>query len=143
VVRADRPFSERTEGYRDNRHSRDGRSRDFRPYRDPPAPPPKDGGPDGIAAPGLPSFITASPRSNNADETTGSPLPDAGASSQPIATPEAGPPIFESPSGDSAFPVRSRRRRLRSPYGFSGGGSGEPSSPNSSPEIADDSPVTE
>src|SRR5580658_3572152 len=52
--RTDRPFSERTEGYRDNRHNRDNRSRDFRPYRDQPAPQPKDGGPDGMAAPGLP-----------------------------------------------------------------------------------------
>ena len=141
--RADRPFSERTEGYRDNRHGRDNRSRDFRPYRDPQPPPPKDGDTDGMAAPGLPSFITASPRPNNADEATGSPLPDAGASSQALGTPEASPSVFESPSGDSAFPVRGRRRRLRSPYGFSGGGSGEPSSPNSTPEITDDSPVTE
>ena len=32
--RPDRPFSERNEGYRDNRPGRDGRPRDFRPYRD-------------------------------------------------------------------------------------------------------------
>ena len=32
--RPDRPFAERNEGYRDNRQGRDGRPRDFRPYRD-------------------------------------------------------------------------------------------------------------
>jgi hypothetical protein len=140
--RPDRPFSERTEGYRDNRHGRDNRPRDFRPYRDQSAPPPKEDGPDGMAAPGLPSFITASPRSSNADETTVSALPDAGAP-EPNGAPEGSPPVFESPSGESPFPARGRRRRLRSPYGFSSGGSGEPSSPNSTPEITDDSPVRE
>ena len=49
---------------------RDGRPRDFRPYRDPQ--PPRDAGADAAAPPGLPSFIT-SPRPNNAEPTAGGP----------------------------------------------------------------------
>jgi hypothetical protein len=142
VLRPDRPYAERTEGYRDNRHGRDGRSRDFRPYRDASSPQPKEGAAEGAISPGLPSFITASPRSN-ADTPTGSPPPDDVTSSAPIETPETGPSAFESPSGESTYPTRARRRRLRSPYGFGGGGSGESSGPNSTPEIIDDSPVSE
>ena len=92
---------------------------------------------------GLPPFITASPRPTNADPTTDAPSPDAVASSAPIETPEAGPAVFEQPSGESGFPPRARRRRLRSPYGFSGGSSGESGGPNSTPEITDNSPVSE
>jgi Domain of unknown function (DUF4167) len=143
VSRPDRPFAERTEGYRDNRHGRDGRPRDFRPYRDSPAQATREGGADGAASPGLPPFITASPRPTNADTTTEAPSPDAVASSAPIETPEASPAVFEQPPSESGFPPRARRRRLRSPYGFGGGGSGESSGPNSTPEITDDSPVTE
>ena len=141
--RSDRPFAERTEGYRDNRHGRDGRPRDFRPYRDSPAQATREGGADVAASSGLPPFITASPRPTNADPTQDAPSPDAVASPAPIETPEAGPAVFEQPSGESGFPARARRRRLRSPYGFSRGDSGESGEPNSTPEIADDSPVTE
>ena len=109
----------------------------------PPPKPTRDGGADGAASPGLPPFITASPRPTNADTTTDAPLPDAVASSAPIETPEASPAVFEQPPGESGFPPRARRRRLRSPYGFSGGGSGESSGPNSTPEITDNSPVSE
>jgi Domain of unknown function (DUF4167) len=137
--RPDRPYGERTEGYRDNRHGRDGRPRDFRPYRDSPAQPAREAGVD-AAAPGLPSFITTSPRSNSPDPATGAPPPDTGAS----PTPEAGASAFESPSSEgSAFPSRGRRRRLRSPYGFGGASSGEAEGPDAAPEITDDSPVTE
>ncbi len=143
VLRPDRPFSERTEGYRDNRHGRDGRPRDFRPYRESPAQPTREDGADSAASSGLPPFITASPRPANTDPTTEAPSPDAVASSAPVVAPEAGPPVFEQPPSEGGYPVRPRRRRLRSPYGFSGGNSGESSEPNSSPEITDDSPLTE
>ncbi len=140
--RPDRPFQDRNnEGYRDNRHGRDGRPRDFRPYRDPQQP--REAGPDAAAAPGLPSFITASPRPNNTDPTTGVTSPDTLASPMPIATPEAVPAGLEQPSEGSAFPARGRRRRLRSPYGFGGPGSGEGEQPDATPEIADDTPVRE
>jgi hypothetical protein len=151
--RPDRPFQDRSnqdrnnEGYRDNRHGRDGRPRDFRPYRDPQ--PPREAGPDAPAAPapGLPSFITASPRPNNADPMTGVSSPDTLASPLPVAAPitppEAPPAGFESPSEGNAFPARGRRRRLRSPYGFGGAASGEGEQPDATPEGADDTPVRE
>src|SRR4029077_18331398 len=76
--RPDRPFQDRNEGYRDNRHGRDGRPREFRPYRDPQ--PTREPGADTTAPAGLPSFITASPRPNNTDLPTGAPSPDTLAS---------------------------------------------------------------
>jgi hypothetical protein len=139
--RPDRQFPERNEGYRDNRHGRDGRPRDFRPYRDPQ--PAREASVDTAAPSGLPSFITASPRANNIEPTTGAPPPDTLASPTPVVTPEAGPAGFESPSEGSAFPARGRRRRLRSPYGFGGANSGEAEQPDTTPEIADDTPVRE
>jgi hypothetical protein len=141
--RQDRPFAERNEGYRDNRHGRDGRPRDFRPYRDAQSQPARDVGAEGAAQPGLPSFITASPRSNATDPVTGAQLSDAIASPPPVGAPEAAPPAFESPSSEGAFPPRGRRRRLRSPYGFGGGSSGESSGADNTPDITDDSPVRE
>jgi hypothetical protein len=140
--RPDRPFPERTEGYRDNRHGRDGRPREFRPYRDSQPQPARDAGVEGAAQPGLPSFITTSPRSNATDPATGSPLPEAVTSPAPVA-PEAAPPEFESSSSEGGFPTRGRRRRLRSPYGFGGANSGESGEPDATPEITDDSPMTE
>ncbi len=68
--RPDRPFAERGENYRDNRQGRDGRPREFRPYRDPAAQPVRDVGPDAPAPAALPSFITASPRPGGAIEPT-------------------------------------------------------------------------
>ncbi|MGA8582310.1 MAG: DUF4167 domain-containing protein [Roseiarcus sp.] len=142
--RQDRPFADRNEGYRDNRQGRDGRPRDFRPYRDSQSQPARDVSAEGAVQPELPSFITASPRTNAADPATGAPLPDAIASPAPVRAPESAPPEFESPSGEGgAFPPRGRRRRLRSPYGFGGGSSGESGGPDPAPEITDDSPVTE
>jgi hypothetical protein len=138
--RPDRQFQDRNDGYRDNRHGRDGRPRDFRPYRDPQQP--REAGPDAAAA-GLPSFITASPRPSNGDLTSAVPSPDTLASPMPIATPEAAPAGLETPSDGNAFPARGRRRRLRSPYGFGGPGSGEGEQPDATPEIADDTPVRE
>ena len=140
--RQDRPFADRNEGYRDNRHGRDGRPRDFRPYRDSQSQPTRDVSAEGAAQPELPSFITASPRSNAVDPAAGAPLPDAIAS--PAAPPEAAPAEFESPSGEGgSFPPRGRRRRLRSPYGFGGGNSPELERPDAAPEITDDLPVSE
>ena len=52
--RPDRPFQERNEGYRDNRHGRDGRPRDFRPYRDPQPQPAEKPAADAAAPPGFP-----------------------------------------------------------------------------------------
>src|SRR6202142_4469533 len=107
--RPDRPYQDRNEGYRDNRNGRDGRPRDFRPYRDPQ--PPREAGPDAAAAPGLPSFITASPRSTNPDPATGDPAmgalsPETVGSPPPVGTPEVASLGFESPSEGSAFPAR-------------------------------------
>jgi uncharacterized protein DUF4167 len=135
--RPDRPFQERNEGYRDNRQGRDGRPRDFRPYRDSQPQPAREAGAEGAAPAGLPSFITASPRSSAADPAAGAPSPDAAGSPQP----EAGPAAFESPQEQGAFPARGRRRRLRSPYGFGAANSGEAGGPDAAPEIADDSPA--
>jgi hypothetical protein len=138
--RSDRPFGERNEGYRDNRQGRDGRPRDFRPYRDPQ--PAREAGQDAAPSPGLPSFITASPRSNAMDMPPESAAPEPQASPAPVAAPEAGP-SFESPSEGNSFPARGRRRRLRSPYGLGGANPGEGEQPDATPEIADDSPVRE
>ncbi len=139
--RPDRQFQDRNnEGYRDNRQVRDGRPRDFRPYRDPQQP--REAAPE-PAAPGLPSFITASPRINNPDPAMGAPSPEPAAEPAPVATPEAIPGGFESPAEGGAFPARGRRRRLRSPYGFGGAGAGEGEQPDATPEPADDTPVRE
>jgi Domain of unknown function (DUF4167) len=141
--RQDRPFADRNEGYRDNR-GRDGRQRDFRPYRDSQSQPARDVSAEGAAQPELPSFITASPRSNAPDPAAGATLPDTVASPAQIGAPEAAPPEFESPSGEGgAFSPRGRRRRLRSPYGFGGGNSEESGGTDAAPEITDDSPVRE
>ena len=141
--RQDRPFVERNEAYRDNRQGRDGRPRDFRPYRDSQSQPARDVSAEGAAQPGLPSFITASPRPSAADPAGGTPLPDEIASSAPVEAPKAAPPEFESPTAEGAFSSRGRRRRLRSPYGFGGGSPGESSGADNTPEITDDSPVRE
>ena len=142
--RPDRPpFAERNEGYRDNRHGRDGRPREFRPYRDSQPQPTREADADTAPA-ALPSFITANPRPNSPEPVASAPTPEAEASPTPLATPDAGPSGFESPSeGNAAFQPRGRRRRLRSPYGFGGANSGEAEQPDAAPETADDSPVRE
>jgi Domain of unknown function (DUF4167) len=143
--RPDRPYQDRNEGYRDNRQGqgRDNRPREFRPYRDP-QPAREQPAADAVVAPGLPSFITASPRINNPDPAMGAPPPETVASSPPVVAPEVAPAGFESPAPEgSAFPARGRRRRLRSPYGFGGASSGEGEQPDAAPEIADDTPVRE
>ncbi len=139
--RPDRPYQDRNDGYRDNRNQRDGRPRDFRPYRDPQ--PPREPAADVAAPAGLPSFITASPRPNNAELAPSVSSPET-LTSPPVVTPEVAPAAFEAPAEENAFPPRGgRRRRLRSPYGFGGGNSGEGDQPDATPEIADDTPVRE
>ena len=134
------PSPSGTEGYRDNRHSRDGRPRDFRPYRNSPTQATREGGADVAASSGLPPFITASPRPTNADPIQDTPSPDAVASPEPTETPESGPPVFR---------AAVRRKRLSDPGAAPAvtiaiwiyrGDSGESDGPNSTPEI-DDSPV--
>ena len=138
--RPDRPFQERGEGYRDNRQGRDGRPRDFRPYRDSQPQPARESGAEGAAPSGLPSFITASPRSGAPDSAAGAPQPDAAAAPQP----ETSSSGFEPQQQEAAaFPPRGRRRRLRSPYGFGGADSGESAAQDAAPEIADDSQATD
>jgi uncharacterized protein DUF4167 len=152
--RPDRPFQDRNnqdrnnENYRDNRQGRDGRPRDFRPYRDPqPQPQPRESSADAAPPTGLPSFITASPRPNNPELAPSAPAPDTLASPlavvAPIAPPEAPPAAFEAPPEGNAFPARGRRRRLRSPYGFGGAAPSEGEQPDATPEVADDTPVRE
>src|SRR5260370_1887840 len=90
--RPDRPFAERTEGYRDNRHSRDGRPRQFRPYRAPSSQPAREGGAESVESANLPSFITAGPRPSAGGGPPGHPMPGAQAVPTPAAAPERGPP---------------------------------------------------
>ena len=116
--RPDRQFGDRNEGYRDNRSNRDGRPREFRPYRDSSQPPRETGG-EGIAAAALPSFITGEPKSA-VSEGNDMLVPEQGVTSAvPVRNfPEAGAEFAEAPSSDSMLQGRGRRRRLRSPYGF-------------------------
>ena len=136
--RPDRPFGERQEGYRDNRNNRDGRPRDFRPYRDPSAQPVREGGAENAESPGLPSFITTGSRSSALEPGEGQPT--AGDASAANDGPNMGPASRES-AAEGRFPGRGRRRRLRSPYGFNDGGSGD--SESSDPMVNDEPPVSE
>lgn len=131
--RPDRQFGERNEGYRDNRQYRDGRPRDFRPYRE-------SGQPQGPAenpgGGGLPSFITSAPRTSDLDVQ-----PPAEAPPPSSDAPEASAGFTESPPAEGQFPGRGRRRRLRSPYGFNAGQSdSDIQSPN---PVSDETPVSE
>ena len=137
--RPDRPFGERNEGYRDNRPNRD-RPRDFRPFRDPAAPAPREGGAEGAAPAALPPFITGGPRPGPAegDDSSG---PGVEAVQTPVDAPGAEMPFNDGEPGDARFPGRGRRRRLRSPYGFKAG-QGDADVQDPSPVI-DETPVTE
>ena len=138
--RPDRPFQDRQEGHRDNRPPNDGRPREFRPYREPnpprdPSPPPMEPAP----AVALPSFITAAPRLVMGQEATEPVAPVIGEIAGGVPTaPE--PASFGEPGGDPRFPVRGRRRRTRSPYGFHGDAGRDDATPSSS---APDDPVSE
>ena len=143
--RQDRQFGDRSDGYRDNRQNRDGRPRDFRPYREagPQPQPVRENAPEPVGAPALPSFITGPTRT--AAPETDSPPPQ-GVEVQPaveVETNETAAPGFEGPAGESRFPQRGRRRRLRSPYGFNAAQS-EQDQPSAEPNpMSDDSPVNE
>lgn len=139
--RPDRQFGERNDGYRDNRPNRDGRPREFRPYRDASAPP-REVGVEGAPATALPSFITGEPKPN-VSETDSLPAPEQGATPTSSA-PETRAELGETPPSDTAFQGRGRRRRLRSPYGYSArqAAEEEPEAPNAD-TIGDESSATE
>ncbi len=143
--RQDRPFNDRAEGYRENRQNRDGRPRDFRPYRDAgPQQPPRDAAPEAVGAAALPSFITGPVRPTAAEPDA--PTPQVTEEAQPMevqGAETAAPAFGEQPSGDVRFPPRGRRRRLRSPYGFNAAQSDE-DLPDAPPNPQnDETPVNE
>jgi hypothetical protein len=140
--RPDRPFGERNDGYRDNRDNRQNRDRprEFRPFREPAAPAPRDGAPEGAGPAALPPFITGGARPGPA-EGEEQPAPGVEAAQAPVDASGADMPFNDSEPGDGRFPGRGRRRRLRSPYGFKGG-HGDPDIENPSPVI-DETPVSE
>jgi hypothetical protein len=113
--RGDRGPRQDRQGNQEFRGNRDQRPREFRVFRDyqprPDAPPQGEG-----EAPGLPSFITGTPRPPNANEA---------GDFQPETPMESAAPIEsgEAPAQDEGFAPgggqqRGRRRRLRSPYGM-------------------------
>ncbi len=137
--RQDRPFGERPDGYRDNRQNRDGRPRDFRPYRESAPPPPREGGSEAPGPAALPPFITGGNRPGPA-EGGESPGPGIEPVQTPVDAPDADPSINDGDSEEGRFPGRGRRRRLRSPYGFKVG-QGDADIPSPSP-FDDETPVT-
>jgi hypothetical protein len=141
--RQDRQFGDRSEGYRDNRQNRDGRPREFRPYRDAATQqPPREGPPDAVGAAALPSFITGPARPNVAD-TEAPPSPVADPQSTDVEGNEAAAPAFgEQAAGESRFP-RGRRRRLRSPYGFNAVQTDQDLPEPAPNPMSDESPVNE
>ncbi len=140
--RQDRQFGDRADGYRDNRQNRDGRPREFRPYRDPATQqPPREGAPDAAGAAALPSFITGATRPNAA-ESEAPPLPVSDPQPTDVEGNEAAPAYGEPAPGESRFP-RGRRRRLRSPYGFNAVQTDQ-DLPDPAPNpMSDESPVNE
>ncbi len=147
--RQDRPFGDRQQdGYRDNRQNRDGRPRDFRPYREAgPAQPQivRESAPEAVGAAALPSFITGPVRPTVAESDAQPPAPVADAQPAEIEANEAGTPAFDdAAAGEARFPARGRRRRLRSPYGFNAAQSEQQDLPGPTPNpVGDDSPVNE
>jgi Domain of unknown function (DUF4167) len=135
--RQDRPFQDRQDGQRDNRNPRDNRPREFRPYRDPNAM--RD--PQPVIEPttpaALPSFITAAPRVVG-QEGQDAPQPVIADIGVDASEPSESPAPYN--EGESRFPGRGRRRRLRSPYGFHAEANAEEAAPPAAP---DDAPVSE
>jgi len=134
--RAERPFQDRQdrpEGHRENRGPNDSRQREFRSYREPNGP--RD--PVPLVEPAtlaLPSFITAAPRVVMGQETV-EPVGGAPSAPEPAAS-------FGETTVDGRLPVRGRRRRTRSPYGFQGDTARDDDVPTSSPG-SDEAPVSE
>ena len=127
---------DRQEGHRENRGPNDSRQREFRAYREPngprdPAPPVEP------VAVTLPSFITAAPRMVVGQETVEPSVPVAGGAP---SAPEPAASFYET-TVDARFPVRGRRRRTRSPYGFHGDTARDDVPPASSGP--DEAPVSE
>jgi len=142
--RQDRPFGDRGDGYRDNRQNRDGRPREFRPYRDAgQQQPPRENPPEAGAA-ALPSFITG-PARPTLPESDAPPPPVAETTQPPeVEGNEQTPAAFgEAQQGEVRFPSRGRRRRLRSPYGFNAAQSDQ-DLPDAAPNpMIDETPVNE
>ena len=137
--RPDRPFGERSEGYRDNRHNRDGRPREFHPYRDPSTQPVREGGVESVESAGLPSFITTGSRSIASEQGEGQPMPPG---ETPVANDGSNMGmVSREATAEGRFPGRGRRRRLRSPYGFNDGGPGD--SENSEPIGSHEPPISD
>jgi hypothetical protein len=142
--RADRPYPDRQEGQRDNRAQRDGRPRDFHPYREGQPPRGAPGAPDAAEAPAaLPSFITAAPRVVAPPEAGEAqpPFVENGAEPESAAN-EAGAPFGEA-ANEARFPGRGRRRRLRSPYGFRIAPGQDDEAPDETPLPPADTPISE
>jgi hypothetical protein len=139
--RPERQFGERNEGYRDNRPNRDGRPRDFRPYRDPSFQSQPETG-EGAPAATLPSFITGEPRTSGSEADAVS-APEQ--SPAPIQNaPEAGVGAGENAPSETPFPSRGRRRRLRSPYGFNSRQvADEQSEATTASAVGDETPASE
>src|SRR5277367_5058611 len=137
--RGSRPERSFLEGHRENRGPNDSRQREFRPYREPigprdPVPPVEP------AAVALPSFITAAPRIIMGQVTVEPSVPVAGeiAGGAPSAPEPAA--SFDETTVDARLPVRGRRRRTRSPYGFHGDTRDDVPPASSGP---DEAPVSE
>ena len=135
--RPDRPFQGQ------GQPGRDGRPREFRPYREPNVPRESQNGSESAVAPGLPSFITAAPRITGPQEGEPQPEPMVENVAEATGSVEAAAPAADAPAPDAQgrFPGRGRRRRLRSPYGFHAGSSDEEG--GEAPVIADDAPISE
>ncbi len=141
--RPDRPFAERPDGYRDNRQGRDGRPRDFRPYRDGSPQPGREGTAEAVESTNLPSFITGGSRPGGAETAETQPMPVADAMTTPAGAPESDLATHEPASAEGRFPGRGRRRRLRSPYGFNGSAAADSDMESRDPAIGDEPPVAE
>ncbi len=115
--------------------------REFRPYRD--TQPPREMGGENMPATALPSFITGEPKSSGS-ESNSPPVPEQGSAPTTSAAPETGAAFGETAPNDPLFQGRGRRRRLRSPYGYSARQAAEedPETPNAD-TIGDETPATE
>jgi uncharacterized protein DUF4167 len=140
--RADRQFGDRNDGYRDNRQNRDGRPRDFRPYREAFQPPREPGVENGPAA-ALPSFITGESKPGGSEGDNNLPATEQNALPASQNAPDAGAAIGENVPGDGPFQGRGRRRRLRSPYGFNARQAEDDSEAPSADAVGDETPATE
>ena len=144
VLRPDRPFSERTEGYRDNRHGRDGRPRDFRPYRDSPAQATREGGADGRGIVGPSALHHCEPKAAQTRIRPQTRLrPMQSLPPRPSGRPRQVPLFSSSRQAKAAFRPGPDAGGYDRHMDLAGVIRENRSGPNSTPEITDDSPVTE